>query len=64
MTAKCLNGERECDSDVYVAIYNTCEGQRSCKMEDLKRNLLPGFCEGTYIQQTNVFMDYICIDGK
>ena len=64
LSANCYHGLRDCGPDVYKAIYRTCEGQHTCAMADLV-NLLPrSACEDTFIEQSNVFMDYICVDGK
>ena len=61
--AKCYHGQRECVPDVFKVIYRTCEGQRTCAVSDLI-NLLPSdACFDKIVEQSNIFMDYICVDG-
>ena len=62
--AKCYHGQRECAPDVYKAIYRTCEGQRTCVVSDLTELLSSDACYDRVIEQSNIFMDYICVDGR
>ena len=60
---KCRHYGRECDEDLFKLIYRTCEGHRSCPVADLSPFLKGGLCDSAY-QSNNVFVDYICVNGK
>ena len=63
-SANCYHGLRDCTPDIYKAIYRTCEGQHTCIVSDILDLLPISACDDIYIEQRNVFMDYICVDGK
>ena len=63
LSAKCYHGQRECLPVVYKAIYRTCEGQSACRIPDIINQLPSDSCFDKIVQQSNIFMDYLCVDG-
>ena len=64
LAAECFSGEKNCSSDVYQSLYRICEGQRSCQLNHIRRELRFGFCRGHGVEYKDVLVDFTCIDGK
>ncbi|KAL3832571.1 hypothetical protein ACJMK2_024204 [Sinanodonta woodiana] len=59
--ATCSHGDKECPIEVYMSLYDSCEGQRSCDMSTIRNRLPLQMCSDNLIQDQNVFLDYICV---
>ena len=64
LDAKCYHGQRECLPVAYKIIYRTCEGRSTCSVSDLINQLPSNACFDKIVEQSNIFMDYICVDGR
>ncbi|KAL4222009.1 hypothetical protein ACF0H5_018055 [Mactra antiquata] len=60
--AKCFSMRQDCPRKVFVTIYRSCEGKRTCALSVLRSEIPHSICNDDLFRQQNLFMDYICVD--
>ncbi|KAL5007360.1 hypothetical protein ScPMuIL_016166 [Solemya velum] len=61
LKATCSHGQQDCRWRTYHTLYTSCEGHSRCAASGLKMLVPKSTCGNNFVQERNIFVDYICV---